>query len=602
MIRLHKLVYSLLIAALLVPAALLSQTAPEIRAADIQHHVKYLASEKLEGRRTGTPGGDGAAAYLENEFKSYGLKPLGDPKSYVQEFEFVSGVKLAEANTFECVVPAGPFSAKIEKDFRPLGFSSSETYSGPVVFVGYAISDTVKNYDEYAGVDVSGKAVILLRNAPPSDSAREFGAYASLRYKVAKAREKGAKAIIVVTGPEDSEKDDLMRLSYDNAMGNAGIPTINITRAVAQKLLTVVGKDLVAIQKSLNGTKVPDSFELTGVNISMSVSLKEIRAKIKNVVGLLEGTDPLLKDQFIVIGGHYDHLGFGGEGSGSLKPETPAIHYGADDNASGTAGVLELAQAFASRKTALKRSILFIAFTGEELGLLGSGYYVNHPLVPLEATVAMLNMDMIGRLNNKTLIVYGIGTSAGFEAMVNKYNNDSTFVLKLVKDGFGPSDQASFYGKKVPVLHFFTDLHSDYHRPTDTYDRLNYDGEENVLRYIESIANEIASTDDRPQYVAVEMPRQPGTGRSARVTMGTIPDFGEQVQGMKISGVREGGPAAKAGMQGGDVIVKFGNMEIKNLYDFTYALGECKPGDEVDVVIKRGAETKTVKVKLERRN
>jgi C-terminal processing protease CtpA/Prc len=214
----------------------------------------------------------------------------------------------------------------------------------------------------------------------------------------------------------------------------------------------------------------------------------------------------------------------------------------------------------------------------------------------------MINMDMIGRLNNKSLIVYGVGTSPGFEELVKKHNKDSVFVLKLNKDGYGPSDHASFYGKQIPVFQFFTDIHSDYHRPSDTYDKLNYQGEEKIVRYIEGIAKELSKSTDRPQYVAVEAPRQPGAGRSTRSYMGTIPDFGEQVEGMKISGVLEGSPAAKAGMAGGDIIVKFGKVDIKNLYDYNYALGEYKPGDEVDVMVKRGTETKTVRVKLEKRN
>lgn len=263
---------------------------------------------------------------------------------------------------------------------------------------------------------------------------------------------------------------------------------------------------------------------------------------------------------------------------------------------------MELAQAFANMKGSLKRSILFISFAGEELGLLGSGYYVNHPLLPLDKTVAMINMDMIGRLNNKVLIVYGVGTSPGFEALAKMYNKDSTFVLKLNKDGFGPSDQSSFYGKQIPVFHFFTDIHSDYHRPSDTYDHLNYQGMEQVVRYIEAISQEIDQLTDRPQYVAVEAPRPAIGGRSSRVYMGTVPDFGEQVQGMRLSGVREGSPAAKAGLMAGDIIVKFGKVDVKNLYDFTYALGEHRPGDEVDVVIKRRTETKTFRVRLEKRN
>jgi len=591
-----------LLALLVLPQIVLSQSGPAITAAEIQKHVKYLASDQLEGRKTGTKGGEAAARYIANEFKSYGLKPVGDQGTYFQKFEFVSGIKLGDVNTLTLALPGKTTNLELNKDFRPLGFSTSEAYEGSVVFVGYGISDTAKKLDDYAGVDVSGMAVLVLRNAPPSEMGRDFSQYASLRYKASKAKEKGARALIVVTGPEDSDSDDLIRLSYDNTSGNAGLPALNVTRKTADQILASAGETVKDLQKKLNESKQSHSFRLKEVTVGAKISLKEVRQTTMNVVGLLEGEDESLKNQIMVFGAHYDHLGMGGEGSGSLRPDTSAVHHGADDNASGTAGVLELAQAFASNKNLLKRSMLFIAFTGEELGVLGSAYYVNHPIFPLEGTVAMLNMDMIGRMNNKTLIVYGIGTSPGFETLATKYNKDSTFVLKLNKDGYGPSDHASFYAKRVPVFNFFTDIHSDYHRPSDTYDRLNYPGEEKILHYIESIAIELNATADKPQYVAVEMPRQPAGGRSTRVTMGTIPDFGEQVQGFKISGVREGGPAAKAGLLGGDIIIKFGKIEIKNLYDFNYALGERKPGDEVDVVFKRGNETKTAKVTLQRRN
>jgi hypothetical protein len=441
---------------------------------------------------------------------------------------------------------------------------------------------------------------MLLRNAPPSDSLRDFGMVAALRYKAAKARELGAKAIIVVTGSEDSENDDLMKLAYDNASGGAGILAINITRKAADAILKTAGTTVKALQLEINKTKSPKPVVLPNVSLQLTVSLKEIIENARNVVGILEGNDPSLKDQIIIVGAHYDHLGWGGEGS--LKPDTVAIHHGADDNASGTSGMLELAQWFASSKAALKRTMVFMAFSGEEEGLLGSGYYVNHPIIPLEKTVVMLNMDMIGRLKGRRLIVNGVGTSQGFEALVKKLNTDSMFVLSMTKDGFGASDQASFYGKKIPVLFFFTDIHSDYHRPSDTWDKLNYPGMELVVRYAGAIATDLDQTADKPAYIAVEAPKQQSTGRNSRVYMGTIPDFGEQVQGMKLSGVREGSPAAKAGLQAGDIIVKFGRVEIKNLYDFTYALGEYKPGDPVEVIIKRGNESKTMHVILEKRS
>ncbi|MCX6135706.1 MAG: M28 family peptidase [Ignavibacteriales bacterium] len=580
----------------------LAQTSKEITAAELTKHVKFLSSDDLQGRKTGSKGAEAAAQYIAREFQSYGLKPVGPNGSFFQDFEFVSGVKLGDGNSLAFEISGKATSLLLDKEFRPLGFSSSETFAGPVVFLGYGISDTAKKYDDYASLDIKGKAVMVLRNAPPADSTRDLGQYASLRYKASKARELGARVLFVVTGPEDSETDDLIKLSYDNASGNAGLPAINITRKTADLMLADAGKTIKDLQKAIHQSKAPKSVDLPHVFVRAKTDIKEIRETARNVVGYLEGSDPELKNQMIIIGAHYDHLGMGGEGSGSLKIDTVAIHHGADDNASGTAGVLELAQAFSAMKTSLKRSMLFISFAGEELGLLGSAYYANHPLLPLDRAVAMINMDMIGRLNNRVLIVYGVGTSAGFEDLVKKHNQDSAFVLKLNKDGYGPSDHASFYGKQIPVFHFFTDIHSDYHRPSDTFDKLNYQGEEKVVRYIERIAEELDQSVDRPRYIAVEAPRQATAGRSTRVYMGTIPDFGEQVQGMKISGVREGSPAAKAGMTGGDIIIKFGKVDVKSLYDFTYALGEYKPGDEVDVVIKRGAETKSVKVKLEKRN
>ncbi len=599
--KLTRSVFLLMLALLvMVPFSLYSQSSPQITAGELQKHVKYLASDELEGRRVGSKGANAAADYIANELKTYGLKPLGDKGTYFQNFDFVSGIKLDKINTLAVTISGKSEGLTPEKDYRPLGFSSSESYSGGVVFVGYGISDTSKKYNDYAGIDVKGKAVMLLRNAPPSDSLRDFGMVAALRYKAAKARELGAKAIIVVTGSEDSENDDLMKLAYDNASGGAGILAINITRKAADAILKTAGTTVKALQLEINKTKSPKPVVLPNVSLQLTVSLKEIIENARNVVGILEGNDPSLKDQIIIVGAHYDHLGWGGEGS--LKPDTVAIHHGADDNASGTSGMLELAQWFASSKAALKRTMVFMAFSGEEEGLLGSGYYVNHPIIPLEKTVVMLNMDMIGRLKGRRLIVNGVGTSQGFEALVKKLNTDSMFVLSMTKDGFGASDQASFYGKKIPVLFFFTDIHSDYHRPSDTWDKLNYPGMELVVRYAGAIATDLDQTADKPAYIAVEAPKQQSTGRNSRVYMGTIPDFGEQVQGMKLSGVREGSPAAKAGLQAGDIIVKFGRVEIKNLYDFTYALGEYKPGDPVEVIIKRGNESKTMHVILEKRS
>ncbi|HLF20337.1 MAG TPA: M28 family peptidase [Bacteroidota bacterium] len=575
---------------------------PEITASEVHDHIKYLASDQLEGRKSGSKGAQLAAKYIENEFQSYGLKPMGDNRNYLQKFDFLAGVKLGSKNTLSFRDSVGQTDLKLNEDFRPVGFSSSGSYEGEIVFAGYGISATAQKYDDYQGIGVKDKAVLVMRNSPAGDTPHnDFTGFTSLRYKVSKAKELGAKAIFVVTGPTDTDEDKLMRLSFDQTSGNAGIPTINITRATADRILQ---SSLGDIQKEINQTKSPKSFLVKGVSLSIEADVQETRELTENVVGFLEGNDVRLKEEVLVIGAHYDHLGYGGEGSGSLKPDTVAIHNGADDNASGTAGLLELAQFFASKRNELKRSILFIAFSGEELGLLGSAYYIKNPTIPTERMIAMVNMDEIGRLKDRKLIVYGMGTSPGFESLVNKYNKDSTFVLKLQKDGFGPSDHSSFYAKKIPVFHFFTDIHPDYHRPSDDYDKINAEGAKQILDFIATITLDLMAAENRPLYAQVEAPRQPaGGGREGmRTYTGTIPDFGEQVEGMKLAGVREGSPAAKAGLQGGDIIVKFGKVDIKNLYDYTYALGEYKPGDEVDVIAMRGKEKLNFRVKLERRN
>jgi aminopeptidase YwaD len=579
------------------------QRSADITADELRAHVKYLASEKLEGRLTGSPGGKLAAEYIAGEFKSFGLAPMGTD-GYYQPFEFISGVKLGPANTLAASFKDGRNASwDIDKSFRPVGFSASGSFKGGVIFVGYGITVPTKNYDDYAGIDVKDKAVILMSFAPPLDSTRAaLGMVSSLRYKASKAREHGAKAILVVAGPADRDVDDLPKLSYDQAGTDADLLVINVTREAADGILSAKGTTVASLKDKINSSSMPFSFPLDGVTLSATASVELVKGTGMNVIGMLEGQDAALKSEVIIIGAHHDHLGWGGQGSGSTRQDTIAIHPGADDNASGTAGLLELAQYFAAHRDRLKRSLLFTSFTGEELGLLGSAHYVKSPTVPLERTVTMINMDMIGRLNNRKLIVYGVGTAPGFDSLVRAHDKDSLFVLKTIKDGFGPSDQSSFYSKKIPVFHFFTDLHSDYHSPADTYDRLNYPGMQQVVQFVAGIAEDLDRRQTTPTYLVAEAPPPtPNVGRSSGVWVGGVPDFGEQVEGVKISGVREGSPAAKGGLTGGDIIIKFGKMEIKNLYDYTNAIGEYKVGDVVPVVVKRGDQTLTFQLTLQRR-
>jgi len=567
----------------------------------LKQHIGYLASDALEGRKAGSKGAELAAEYIAQQFQSVGLVPLGDHGSYFQHFSFISGVRLGEKNSLSRSDGKGTTSYQLNRDFRPLAFSADGQVSGPVIFAGYGISSTDPQYDDYANVDVKNKIVLVMRYSPENDNPHsEFGKYLPLRYKTLTAREKGAKALLVVTGSADDSTDELIALRYDNSFSNSGLPVFSVSRAVADSWLRAAHTTVDSLQTQINTLKKPASIDIPNVVLSLSSDVVEIKDSSANVAGLLK-LDGTQSDEYLVIGAHYDHLGWGGEGSGSLAPDKHEIHNGADDNASGTGGVIELARLLSHQKASLKRNILLISFSGEEEGLLGSEYYVKHPLLPLNNAVAMINLDMVGRLKDRTLTVQGTGTSSRWDALVGAYNADSTIILKSVKDGYGPSDHSSFYGANIPVLFFFTGIHEDYHKPSDHADKINYDGEALVLDYIRRIAIDIDDHTPRPDYLKTSSSSN-SESRGFRVYVGTVPDYSDQSNGMKITAVRDNSPAAKAGLLGGDIIVKFGKFEIKNVYDYTYALQEYKPGDEVEVVVQRGNEKIVKNVKLEKRN
>ncbi|HLJ57344.1 MAG TPA: M28 family peptidase, partial [Chthonomonadaceae bacterium] len=334
----------------------------------------------------------------------------------------------------------------------------------------------------------------------------------------------------------------------------------------------------------------------TTVQVRLTADVKKVEKVTANVAGLLEGSDPALKGEVVVIGAHLDHLGMGGPGSLD-RSSGSAIHHGADDNASGTAGVMDLAAWFASRPARPKRSIVFMCFSGEELGLFGSDYYVKHPIVPLERTVAMINMDMVGRLRENKLIVIGSGTAKEWGSLLTEANRSAGFQLARSDDGFGASDQQSFYSKDVPVLFFFTGSHSDYHTSTDTADKINAEGEVKVLAMVADCAERIANAAARPTFQRINVPA-PGGSPGFRVYFGSVPDYAAQVQGVQLNGVRDNSPAAKAGLRAGDIIVKFGATTVKGIQDYTLALQDCKPGDQVEVVVLRGGQRLTLHATL----
>ncbi len=570
---------------------------PEITAKEIQAHINYLASNELKGRFTGTPECYLAAQYIEKYFKEYSLQPLFNG-SYYQEFPFISGIELTGENSLSIKMKDKKLNPELKKDWITAPFSGTTSVNANVVFAGYGISAPNLNYDDYNGIDVSGKIVIVMRYNPEYDKPHsKFGEFESFRYKANTAREKGAAGIIFVNGHKpDKDEDNLMELKYDGGASITNLAAIQVKRDIVDQLFSSNGLSFAYYQEKISKDKKPASFEFKDLTISLSTGVKQIEKTSWNVAGYIEGNDPELKNQYIVIGAHFDHLGMGETGS-LYRGKEPQIHNGADDNASGTSGVIELAEKFSSEKDKLKRSIIFIGFSGEELGLLGSGYFVDHTPIPTKDMVTMLNMDMIGRLNaDNQLIVYGTGTSDGFKDLLNN-DNKYDFKLAFHDEGFGPSDQSSFYGKDIPVLFFFTGTHPDYHRPTDDADKINNKGEEKVLHYVYDIAENLDESADKPAYVSVPRKQGESTGQW-KVYVGTVPDFGSNVEGFKLSGVSEGSPAQKAGLKGGDIMISFAGKKITNIYDYVYALKESVPGDIVDVVVLRDGKEMTFKVEL----
>jgi hypothetical protein len=535
------------------------QKALEPSAERLQKDVSYLASDALEGRRTGTKGANDASRYIANEFSRLKLRHS------LQSFPYVAGVELGKANALTLGPNQGALQVGV--DWLPLGFSTNGKVVAAPVSVGYGITASELNHDDYAGVNAKGKIAIATQGTPDGDNPHSrFLRFEGVRWKAIAARNAGASALIVVAHDGDFKTDRLARLTYDN-QGDAGVPVILVSRQGFEK-----------IQGAAE------------ISLSVDVVRKEVPAY--NVVGVLEGSDPVLKNESIVIGAHYDHLGHGGEGSGSLVPDSTEIHHGADDNASGTAGLLELARIFSAQRPKLKRTLIFIAFGGEEEGLLGSNYYVNHPVVPLANTVAMINMDMIGRMRDRKLSIGGVGTATEWREMLAQANG---FDVTMNEDGLGPSDHSSFYLKQIPVLFFFTGAHNDYHKPSDTFEKINYTDEARILTLITQIVRKMDEAEKRPTYVAVKSSSTPRAG-GFRVFVGTIPNYADSTNGLLIDGVRDASPAAKAGIKAGDRVVKIGDREIKNVYDYTYALGEMKAGQEYVFEVIRGNEKLSLKV------
>jgi hypothetical protein len=565
--------------------------------------IKSLASPEMEGRGAGTKGLTRAEHLIEKRYKELGLQPAG-AHGYAQPFSVITGARLKPDNSLKVEASGVTTDLKIDQDFVPFSFSSSGQVSGPLVFAGYGITADEFHYDDYNGLDVKDKIVIVLRYEP-SGFAEKSGhhgvtQHSQLITKAINARNHGAQAVIVVNGKlGDGEEDLLTRFGSVSGPENVGIVFAQVKNAVADSWFQSAGKSIKDLQDHIDAITQPASFAFAeSRRVTLHIDIETTHATVNNILAWLPGQT----DEYVIVGAHYDHLGRGN--FDSLAPsQIGQIHPGADDNASGTAGVLELARLLAPQRGQLKRSILFMDFAGEELGLLGSAAWVKDPTRPLAKAVAVINMDMIGRIKDDKVYIGGVGTGSTFKPVLEQAQKDAPFKIEYSAGGYASSDHTSFVSKKIPVLFFFSGLHSDYHKPSDTWDKINAPSAARLLDLVGSVTVQLASASDAPafQVVAEDKPISGGGGGGYGPYFGSIPDFGQTENGVKFSDVKPNSPAAKAGFKAGDVLVQFGDKPIKNLYDFTDALRRSKVGDVVEVKVLRDGQPVTASVKLEQR-
>ena len=580
----------------IIDSVVKEDTSPEISIHDLKQHIIFLASDSLKGRKPGTDGGRIAAEYVAKEISNIGLSPIEN--NSFQYFDVVTSISAGENNTFRFK----DFNGEVEMDFTPLSFSENGDVTAPVIFAGYGFdvkTDSIL-WNDYSGLDVTGKWVMVLRGDPEDNPHGIFSEHSSLRKKTLVARDHGAAGILFLSGPEFEETDELIPLVYDQSQSGSAIHAIHIKRSVADRIIKESGYTISQLEQRLISDRKPVSF-IVQEEITASTDLVKQTVTTQNVAGILYGSDPRLKEEIIVIGAHYDHLGFGGAHSGSRRPDTLVIHNGADDNASGVAAILEIIEKLKAEQTKLKRSILFLSFGAEEMGLLGSKYFVNNPLVDLEKIKLMFNLDMVGRLDSttKAITVGGTGTAVGLSDLVQQFSEGEDLNVKLSSEGYGPSDHTSFYVKNIPVLFFFTGVHEDYHTPEDDVEKINLSGEKLVAEFVHDLIIEAANVPESLVYQEAGPKEQPSGRRRFKVTLGIMPDYAsEGGEGLRVDGVINNKPANRAGMEKGDVIVAMDGKPVKNIYDYMYRLEECKPGQRVNVDVLRNGKKITLVVDL----
>ncbi|MFL5342345.1 MAG: M28 family peptidase [Gemmataceae bacterium] len=598
--------------------------AAQIHAADdvsierLRKDLTYLTSDECEGRGAQTQGLHKAAAYIAAEFKRLGLEPGGLNGTYFQPFSMRAGrSKLVGTNKLVLKGPLGQeIELKLGEQFQVVGMSGNGKVTAPVVFAGYGISDKETNYDDYQGADVAGKIVIVLRKSPmPGAPQVSFGGQrnnqlSSLVNKVATADQAKAAGIIFV-----SDRDTVGGFLGDRLMPfentseaevPANIPSVHVRRSVVDEMLqSSLAKELRTVEREIDRDLKPRTTPLTGWTATVDVAVERKTVEVKNVIGVLPGHGPLAKE-IVVVGAHYDHLGRGERGSLERdEKKRTEIHHGADDNGSGTVSVMELARRFAGRKGFEGRTLVFMTFSGEEQGLLGSRYFCKHPTFPLDTVAAMVNLDMVGRLRpdkdtkKDALDIGGVGSAKGFETLVDELNKKYDFKLKKTASGYGrgDSDHASFAEKKLPTYFFFTGLHTEYHRPSDTVDTINFSGMRKIVDMVENVMDRLATMPEKPLYVQTHpQSRDPG-GAGNLPRMGLLFDYNnEENKGALLVGVTPGGPAEKGGLKSGDYIVEIAGKPVKNVTSYMVVMTNQKKGAAVEVTVDRKGEKKKLSV------
>ncbi|HEV8337204.1 MAG TPA: M28 family peptidase [Candidatus Polarisedimenticolia bacterium] len=567
-------------------------------AKEFQRDVEILAADSMEGRGLGTAGIGRAADWIESELRRRGLQPVFDG-SFRQSFKVKMGVSMAKGNRLDGVPDA---------DWATLGFSSTGEFSGPLAFAGYGIESPALGFEELKGLDLKGKVVLMLRYEPQEkDDASPFAGkkpsrWSGLRYKVLQARERGAAAVIFATGPlQDEGQDKVPALKNDGPESPAGIPVLQVKTSVAQKWLDRAKMDLKTFQETVDRDLVPRSVDAVGIDVAGRVALDATYAETANVAGKLPGRGSLAQD-VVVIGAHYDHLGMGGERS--MRPNETAIHNGADDNASGVVAALQIGTELRKLlETARERRTVVVAlFSGEEVGLAGSSYFVDHPPFPLMRTIAMINLDMVGRLRDNLLAALGSDSAPEWKAEIDRARQAAGLEVTAHGDGYGPSDQTSFYASGVPVLHLFTGAHEQYHTPDDDASTLDAEGAARITEFAVELARHLSQEPIRLTYnKSGSAPFSSGDSRGYGAYLGTVPDYRAMEAtegGVLLADVRKDGPADRAGIRGGDRIVEMAGTRIENLYDMTYALQDHKPGETITVVVVRQDKPSTFRATL----